>query len=126
MIGLVAMRILADEPRNVGRRIVGQGRGRVEQCVELLLERRVAAEMIDQAVDVMLVEEGRLPAVRLGIVAPFLDVMADLDRIIVLPPAAVLEARSREAGFGVDDATVVLRALEIGRGSGRERGCESV
>src|SRR3546814_9927469 len=81
------MRILADEPRNVGRRIVGQGRGRVEQCVELLLERRVAAEMIDQAVDVMLVEEGRLPAVRLGIVAPFLDVMADLDRIIVLPPA---------------------------------------
>src|SRR3546814_5928986 len=86
-------RSLADEPRNVGRRIVGQGRGRVEQCVELLLERRVVAEMIDQAVDVMLVEEGRLPAVRLGIVAPFLDVMADLDRIIILPPAAVLEAR---------------------------------
>src|SRR3546814_19917625 len=73
--------------------------------------------MIDQAVDVMLVEEGRLPAVRLGIVAPFLDVMADLDRIIILPPAAVLEARAREAGFGVDDATVVLRALAERRGT---------
>src|SRR3546814_13767472 len=42
--------------------------------------------------------------------------MADLDRIIILPPAAVLEARAREAGFGVDDATVVLRALAERRG----------
>src|SRR3546814_18141321 len=116
MIGLVAMRILADEPRNVGRRIVGQGRGRVEQCVELLLERRVAAEMIDQAVDVMLLADGRLPAVRLGIVAPFLDDMSHLDRLIVLPTPSVLEAGARESGSGVDEATVILRALAERRG----------
>src|SRR3546814_5120810 len=96
--------------------LVGQGRGRVEQGVELCLERRVAAEMIDQAVDIMLVEEGRLPAVRFGIIAPFLDIVADLDGVIILPPAAVPEARAREARFGVDDAAVILRALAQRRG----------
>src|SRR3546814_10285802 len=96
VVRLVAMRILADETRNVGRRVVGQGRGAVEQRVELFLKRRIAAEMVDQPIDVMLVEEGRLPAVRFGIVAPLARIMPDLDRIIILPPAAVLEARARE------------------------------
>src|SRR3546814_2898798 len=103
VVRLVAMRILADETRNVGRRVVGQGRGAVEQRVELFLKRRIAAEMVDQPIDVMLVEEGRLPAVRFGIVAPLARIMPDLDRIIILPPAAVLEARAREAGPGVED-----------------------
>src|SRR3546814_10104116 len=61
LIGLVAVRILPDQPRNVGRGIVGQCRRTVEQRIELLLERRVAAEMLDQPIKIMLVEEGRLP-----------------------------------------------------------------
>src|SRR3546814_13324694 len=96
--------------------LVGQGRGRVEQGVELCLERRVAAEMIDQAVDIMLVEEGRLPAVRFGIIAPFLDVVAGLDGVIIIRPAAVPEARAREARCGVDDDELFLRALAQRRG----------
>src|SRR3546814_9280279 len=67
--------------------------------------------MVDQPIDVMLVEEGRLPAVRFGIVAPLARIMPDLDRIIILPPAAVLEARAREAGPGVDDVAIVARTL---------------
>src|SRR3546814_1670277 len=119
VVRLVAMRILADETRNVGRRVVGQGRGAVEQRVELFLKRRIAAEMVDQPIDVMLVEEGRLPAVRFGIVAPLARIMPDLDRIIILPPAAVLEARAREAGPGVDDVAIVARTLAQDRKSTR-------
>src|SRR3546814_12653795 len=76
LIGLVAVRILPDQPRNVGRGIVGQCRRTVEQRIELLLERRVAAEMLDQPITIMLVEEGSLPTVRLGVLAPFGYVMA--------------------------------------------------
>src|SRR3546814_5568736 len=55
--------------------------------------------------------QGRLPAVRFGIVAPLARIMPDLDRIIILPPAAVLEARAREAGPGGDDVAIVARTL---------------
>ncbi len=112
VVGLVAVGILADQPGDVGRRVVGQGRGRVEQVVELLLERRVAAEQLDLAVDVVLVEERGLPAVRLGIVAPpRLGHVADLDRIVRRPPGPVGEPGPREADRGIEHVAIVEAAL---------------
>ncbi len=67
MPGLVAVRILPDQPGDVGWRVGGQGRGRVEEGIDLRFIRRIAAEMRDQPVNVVLVEERRLPAIRLGI-----------------------------------------------------------
>ncbi len=69
--------------------------------------------MLHQAVDVVLVEEGRLPAVRLGIVAPpGLGHVAQLDRVVGRPPAAVGEPWPCEADRAVDDVAPVARALE--------------
>ena len=55
-------------------------------------EARKAIETLsmgDPDMDVVLVEEGRLPAICFGIVAVLLDVVAELDRIVIRPPAAV-------------------------------------
>ena len=54
LVGFVAVRILPEQTGDVGRRVLGQRRRRSEQRVELGLERRIPAEMRDQAVDIVL------------------------------------------------------------------------
>src|SRR6201999_2516283 len=54
MRGLIAVRVLADESSDVGRRIGRQLRALVEQLVELLEEWLTAAKLIDESLHVML------------------------------------------------------------------------
>jgi hypothetical protein len=91
------------------------------ELVERLLERGIAADIRDPAIEVVLVEEGGLPAIGLRIIAPpRLWHMAELDRVIGRPPCAIGEARAGETGVAVDDIAPIARPLEqpVGIGAG--------
>ena len=116
LVGLVAVRILADETGNIGRCIGGQCRGRGEQRVEFRLERRVAAEMRDLAVDIVLVQERRLPAIRLGIIAVVDARPTEPDRVVRDRPRPRCQARTRKADRGVQHVAIVQAAVAQRRG----------
>src|SRR5207247_1928277 len=107
---LVAVSILPDESRNIGWSIGREIRARREQLIELALEGRWPPEHIHVSIQVVLIEEGRLPSVGLSEIPPATAV-PHLARVERLRPVAIGKARTHEPLLGVEQIAIVARAF---------------
>ncbi len=108
--GLVAVRVLTDQSGNVGRctrQLLGTGG---EKSVELARECLASTKQRHVAVEVVLVEEGRLPCIGFGEVVPRLPV-PEGTRIEGHRPRPIGETRLHEAAVMVEHVAVVARAI---------------
>ncbi len=119
--GFVAVRVLADHAGDVWRRVGRQRRAGAEQRIQLAFERKLAAEQFHVCVQVVLVEEARLPRVRLGEIAPFRGV-THAARIERLQPMAVAGAWPHEAELAIEHMLVIARAMAQPGGIGMRAG----
>ena len=102
----VAMRVLSDEPGDVGLLTPRGTRRDREQRVELRGVTRTPAQRLDVTGDVLRYEEAVLPAVRLG------EVEVHLGRVERRLESSV-DARPHEARRRIEQMPPALRALEV-------------
>ena len=110
MARLVAVRIHADQAGHIHRHLAVDLGALIKQRVEFAHHSRFAAHQRRVALRIMLREPGGLPGVGFGVIAPFLRRAGQLG-IERRGPIAVFQARADEAGGGVPQLAIILRAF---------------
>ena len=105
------MRILADQARNVRRRVLGKFGPLVEQLIQLLKKRLSTSKQLDVPLRVVLDTERGLPGIGFGVIVPLFRVSHSA-RVEGLSPFAVFQARTYEARLGIENIAIVFGAFE--------------
>src|ERR1700723_127748 len=115
MAGLVAMRVLADQPGDVGRGVFGQSGRNCEELVELFHKWRAPSPHGHIALHVVLDAEGRLPCVGFGVISKLIA-MAQIDGIEWLSPFAIAHLGPDEPSSRIEEVSIVRWALALNIG----------